>query len=92
MPPASTPLRASASHYAWCMSGFVALVISGGLVVPFVYPAYPRTYATFIVTTFIVVTVTVRSALVVPSDFFLDCSWVEARLEELGSLELDMTM
>eukprot|EP00904_Undaria_pinnatifida_P014032 jgi/Undpi1/975/HiC_scaffold_10.g04439.m1 len=26
------------------------------------------------------------------TDFFLDCSWVEARLEELGSLELDMKM
>ena len=32
------------------------------------------------------------TALAAPSDFFLDCSWVETRLEERGSLELDMGM
>ena len=36
-----------------------------------------------------VVDVAVHSLLAVPLDFFLDCSWVEAQVQERGRLVLD---
>lgn len=38
---------------------------------------------------YIVVAVAVHCAPSVPSEFFMDCSWVEARVEEQGRLVLD---